>query len=260
MNWLKKKLKRKRERNIIAMLLPTSWEQLTDKQLYDVYGLANQPLSATQLKTICLFRWTNLKVNFELDNGLFECTINKQKVDLSATQIACALNTINFITEVPESLVRLSQIKRFKARPANIEGTSFREYIFIDNLYQGFIHTQNTELLKQMTRILYDAPNLFPNQAEKINTFYWWTALKQTLAKRFPHFFANADNADDNTLGQPSLHQKLTEAMNAQVRALTGGDITKEEKVLNTECWRAFAELDAIAKEQQLMKQKYGNH
>ena len=260
MNWLKKKIKRKRDKNAIAILLPTSWEQLTDKQLYDVYGLANQPLSADQIKTICLFRWAKLRVNYQMDNGIYDCTVDGKKADLSATQIACAIKTINFISDVPTAIVRISQMKKkFNARPARIEGTSFREYIFLDNLYQGFINTQNMELLRQMTQILYDAPKLAPNQAEKISTFYWWTSLKQEMSKKFPHFFASADG-EDNSLGKPSLHQKLSESMNAQIRALTGGDITKEKQVLDTDVWRALAELDAIAKEQQEMKQKYGKH
>ena len=33
------------------------------------------------------------------------------------------------------------------------------------------------------------------------------------------------------------------------IRALTGGDITKEESILKTDTWRALTELDALAKE-----------
>ena len=35
--------------------------------------------------------------------------------------------------------------------------------------------------------------------------------------------------------------------MNMQIRALTGGDITKEKEVLKMDCWRALTELDAKA-------------
>ena len=37
--------------------------------------------------------------------------------------------------------------------------------------------------------------------------------------------------------------------MNAQIRALTGGDITKEAAILQMDCWRALTELDAKARE-----------
>lgn len=38
-------------------------------------------------------------------------------------------------------------------------------------------------------------------------------------------------------------------AMNAQIRALTGGDITKEEIIRKADVWRALTELDAKARE-----------
>ena len=46
--------------------------------------------------------------------------------------------------------------------------------------------------------------------------------------------------------------------MNAQIRALTKGDITKEKQVLAMDTWRALAELDAQAKEYEEMQRKYG--
>ena len=39
--------------------------------------------------------------------------------------------------------------------------------------------------------------------------------------------------------------------MLAQIRALTGGDITKEQAVLDADTWTALAELDAKAREAQ---------
>ena len=43
--------------------------------------------------------------------------------------------------------------------------------------------------------------------------------------------------------------KQLQENMNTQIRALTGGDITKEREVLCMDCWRALTELDAKAKD-----------
>ena len=47
--------------------------------------------------------------------------------------------------------------------------------------------------------------------------------------------------------------------MNAQIRALTKGDITKESQVLALDTWRALTELDALAREYQEFNSKYGN-
>ena len=48
--------------------------------------------------------------------------------------------------------------------------------------------------------------------------------------------------------------------MNAQIRALTGGDVTKEREVLSMDCWRALTELNEKAREQQEFNQKYGRN
>ena len=46
--------------------------------------------------------------------------------------------------------------------------------------------------------------------------------------------------------------------MNAEIRALTGGDITKENQVLSMDCWRALTELNEKAREAQEWNEKYG--
>ena len=54
----------------------------------------------------------------------------------------------------------------------------------------------------------------------------------------------------------PPIGEVLRTAMNAQIRALTGGDITKEEAVLSMDTWRALTELDAKAKEVEDIKRQ----
>jgi uncharacterized protein YbjQ (UPF0145 family) len=45
--------------------------------------------------------------------------------------------------------------------------------------------------------------------------------------------------------------------MNAQIRALTGGDITKEDQILQKDTWRALTELDAKAKDAEELRKQY---
>ena len=51
-----------------------------------------------------------------------------------------------------------------------------------------------------------------------------------------------------------SFYTQLTEAMNTQIRALTKGDITKEQQVLQMDVHRALTELDAQAREYEELK------
>ena len=42
--------------------LPTSWAELSDKQLLMVFDLLSRDLSAAEVKTLCLCKWNRLKV------------------------------------------------------------------------------------------------------------------------------------------------------------------------------------------------------
>ena len=52
----------------------------------------------------------------------------------------------------------------------------------------------------------------------------------------------------------------MRKVIDAQIRALTKGDIVKEELVLQQDCWRALTELDALAREAEEFERKYGKH
>ena len=49
----------------------------------------------------------------------------------------------------------------------------------------------------------------------------------------------------------------VLESINTQIRALTDGDVTKEQQVKQTDCWRALTELDAKAREAEEFRKKF---
>ena len=51
--------------------LPTSWADLSDKQLHMVYSLFARDLSAAEVKTLCLMKWNGLKVLSQLPDKRF---------------------------------------------------------------------------------------------------------------------------------------------------------------------------------------------
>lgn len=66
---------------------------------------------------------------------------------------------------------------------------------------------------------------------ERISIFYWFAALKDTFSRKFPDFFQPINaTTGGNLLG--SSTPSVEDAMNAQIRALTKGDVTKEKEVL----------------------------
>ena len=68
------------------------------------------------------------------------------------------------------------------------------------------------------------------------------------------HFFKQTDDSESPAL---AIGKQLQELMNTQIRALTGGDITKEREVLEMDCWRALTELNAKARDAEEIKRLY---
>ena len=62
----------------------------------------------------------------------------------------------------------------------------------------------------------------------------------------FPHFLRPAESAGS---GSTPDYDTLRRNVDAQIRALTKGDVTKESQILALDTWRALTELDAQARE-----------
>lgn len=242
----------------ISIVVPKSWQELTDTQLYYIYNLFADNLSSGQIKTYCLMKWGKMKVVCRYGDG-YMLQQGENKFVVTAELLADAIHALDWIDELPSSPVRISSIGRAKALDATFMGVSLEKYLYCDNLYQGYLETQNHALLAQMGEVLYSKVNIKLNQAEKISIFYWWAALKSLFARSFPTFLQPMPVGMDNLLDDNDIGRRLQGAMNAQIRALTKGDITKENEVLAMDTWRAMTELEAQAKEYEEIKRKYGN-
>lgn len=231
--------------------LPSSWDKLNDKQLHLVYSLFASDFSSEEIKTICLLKWNGLKILSALPYGRFIIKSGRRKVILSAHQIHQATSTLDFLDSIPQMPVRIARIGKYRAISATFEQLPFEQFILIENLFQGYLNTQDNNLLQQIAKVLYRSEKVKADKVHLIGIFYWMAAIKQYFAREFPNFYQPASNDSSNLLGKPqtSTYQQLRDTTNAMIRALTGGDITKEESILKTDTWRALTELDALAKE-----------
>ncbi|MBR6747253.1 MAG: hypothetical protein IKL83_07750 [Muribaculaceae bacterium] len=230
----------------INFILPDDWQELGDKRLRYVYELIAAEHTTDEIKTICLLRWSGTKVIGRKDSGSYLLKKGKLLFEVTSVTLAELLPHLAWLGSLPTVPVRLSKINRQQALPADFEGVPFETYIICDNLYQGYLSTQNDALLDQLGATLYGKSMSF-KPAERINIFYWFAALKETLSKKYSDFFQPLAGVDDgNLLGSST---SVEDAMNAQIRALTKGDITKEAEVLALDTHRALTELNAQARE-----------
>ena len=241
----------------INFIVPHGWYELSDKQLRYVYQLLADNFATDEIKTLCLLQWSGTKVIGRQESLPSKATpsvagaylLKKGKILFEVTPLTLAelLPHLDWLGSIPTVPVRLSKINRQHALPADFSEVPFETFIICDNLYQGYLQTQNEDLLDQLGATLYGKAMTF-KPYERISIFYWFAALKDTFSRKFPDFFQPISAATGgNLLG--SAAPSVEDAMNAQIRALTKGDATKEKEVLALDTHRALTELNAQARE-----------
>lgn len=255
--------------NKIDFAFPDSWQDLSEKQLAFVFRLLADNIPMEQLKIFCLFRWNNVSVLANKGDGTYILGLrkrdktrkNQQIFSVSPLQIAEILPSLSWLDSIPDFPIRIERIGWHKALPADFQEVPFEKFIMAENLYQGYLEAmresggagskQAEELLDQLGSVLYDKARFKPWQ--KVNCFYWFTSLKNLFSRLFPDFFRPSGGADNVDNG-PST---ALDGMNAMIRALTKGDVTKEKEILKLDTWRALTELNAQAKEYREFNAKY---
>lgn len=227
--------------------VPQGWHELSDKQLRYVFDLLAKEYASDEIKTLCLLRWSATKVIGKQDSGAYLLRKGKTLFEVTPLTLAEILPALDWLGSLPTSPVRLSKINRQHALPADFSEVPFETFIICDNLYQGYLQTKDGALLDELGATLYGKSIAF-KPYERISIFYWFASLKDSLSRKYSDFFQPITGASDGNLLGSSV-PSVEDAMNAQIRALTKGDITKEAEVLALDTHRALTELNAQARE-----------
>lgn len=232
----------------INFIVPQGWHELSDKQLRYVYQLLAQNFTSDEVKTLCLLHWTGTKVIGKQNTDGYLLRKGGFLFEVTPLTLAELLPNLDWLGSLPTSPIRPVKLKHRPGIAADFDEVPFEQYIIVDNLYQGYLQTQDDTLLDEIASVVYPGIKTPLAPDERIAIFYWVASLKSSLANRYPDFFQPADTvATGNLLGSPS--QSVEAAMNAQIRALTKGDVTKEAEVLALDTHRALTELNAQARE-----------
>jgi hypothetical protein len=243
----------------IDFSVPKAWHELNDKQLKYLYSLIAKDLSIDEVKALAFLHWSETKVICRYGNDMYLLKHGAVEFPITPLQFATVVDALDWISKLPDMPVRVSQLSGHHAVSADFQGVKFETFLMCENLYQGFISTHRDQFLDEIGTMLYQfsKPHSF-NAWQRINIFYWFAALKVFFASRFNEFLQPLSSGNDNLLGSnQSLGAQLQESMDAQIRALTKGDITKEQLILSLDTWRALTELNAQAKEYKLLNDKY---
>ena len=251
----------------LNLVVPKGWGVLSDKKLMSLFRMMSMGFDQSEVKLLALLKFSGCKVIGRVPalnkRGAKDWLIRQGKnfYCVSSLQLAEVLGFLNWMDELPDLPVRVWKWKGRVALDPLLQGVPFEKFIIMENLYQGYLSNQNDGFLDQIADVLYskgkglrrfnkpkeDSLNL---SAFRLNVFYWVASIKKYFSIVFPDFFQPVADSSSNLLGSSnSLGKQLQDSMNAQIRALTKGDITKEEHILSLDTWRALTELNAQAKE-----------
>ena len=240
------------------MEIPQSWGALSASQLEYVCALlAQECYSPQEIAAYFLLRHCLTDDERRVLGSWRGVSDNE---DAIAT-LAAHSGWLRWMEQPPTTPVRLPVLDGAHAVAANLDGLSFGDYLKCENLYQGFLSSQKMEALAQMLPLLYRtedgdyAVEVEATPARCYSVLLWWMGAKPLLSALYPRLFVAAGGGDEFGDDAP-MAQQQRESMNAQIRALTDGDVTKEPQVLATDVHRALTELDAKIRDADTLKSK----
>ncbi len=244
----------------LVLNAPTSWADLSDEQFRGVLSMVGSIKNPVELKTRLFFYLCDITVEKFLGDGVRCSMLQNYRLkyfSISTRQIQSLIHEFDFVDDLDTGGRRFEVIKGCVAVDPELHGVWFKHYLRAEISFQGFLMSRNIKPLYGIFASFYrkrtneELPEGYVlTQADYMNCYCWFIHVKNVFSRNFPHFFKPVPQS-----GQPVDMRKV---MDAQIRALTKGDIIKEELILQTDVWRALTELDALAQEAEEFERKYG--
>lgn len=234
-----------------AVSVPRGWSELTDEQLRYVYTLLAMGWMGDTLQTYCLMRWAGLEVERKRTARYWLVRHEGKLLQVDVENLADSIEAMNWLNDTPDMPVRISTVDGHEAIDAQLHGLSFGDYIRLENYYQGYLMSKNEKAVAAMAEILY--PGIEGDKIEPYLAYaiiHWMVSLKKLFAQLWPDFFRPAASSADGT--PPDMRAVMV----AEIRALTGGDVTKNATVLAADTWDALTELNEKAREAREFNEK----
>ena len=239
---------------MLKISTPKLWQELTPPQLRYILTLQAQGIPSGTIQVSAFLHFAGLKI-YKTEGEFLRLRAGMKVYRVKASDIAMAAMALDFIADPPTHPQLLPELGGKQAKDAELHGVPFAHYLQIENYMQQYLRTKDATLLTPVLALLYEGN---PQEEDIDDTarymvLHWYNGLKPFLAQTFSDLFRPVSGAEGE---EPDLR----EIMLAQIRALTGGDVTKEEQVLNVDTWTALAELNAKAREAKEVNKMYNKN
>ena len=254
--------------NTISMKIPTSWNQLTTRQILFVCRLflANLTLQNFRIRAFCHFTEIKpfRKVAYNSESA-FLFYKGKTMFTIEAQEMIWFLKSVDYLTTDSNLTVNLFPSfhilwKRFRGPARKCFDITFLEFFHAEFALFMFGKTKEVRYLEHLCSILYRSSRLKPFNEGKFKSKSRWFKLLSTKRKYTVYiFYAGCRNALFNAY--PNLQRKNTTSSSRQqienpasnlkkiVYQLTLGDITKKREIENTPVWQAFDYLSMMVEQ-----------
>lgn len=257
----------KQEPKVVEIKIPANWDKLTDRQLYLLYNYRLEANVSGMEVLMVMFRLCSGLTISKLPNGIrvakmpggeaFQLT--DEMCNVIAEELSWMLERPKFSS--PRLICFWDGVTTINPL---LQGVPFSTYLKLENLWQSLLQVENNsggdynetqrKIFRAMVDIIYQGNKdwfepLYGRDGLTHSLIYWFVDLHELFYKKWPHLFKQSSSTD-------GLGVSPEEVMNAEIRALTAGDITKEEIVLQSDTWRALTELNEKAREAQEFKDK----
>jgi hypothetical protein len=243
----------------VSIALPDDWEDLNDDQLRYVCRLKACGCRGEELGTYAAVRWSGLEVSHNSRDG-WQVQAEGRMFPLEEWQLMAMARRLSWLDRV-ELPVRPSTLRRgLQAIDAYLHGMQFGIYLRLQNYWAAFLATEEPQYLREVAAILFqgDPVQMLPlDGMEQCIVVQWMMGWQAFCRKHWAYLFQGSGEGDLAT------SRDMEVSMLAQIRALTGGDVTKEQQVLELDVWSALNELnakirDAEAERKQLKNLRHG--
>lgn len=240
--------------NEITVRIPASWHDLTDSEAWTVFSLMEK-LPPETLPVNLFVAINRIKVLARSGSGNFLCSMPGVRMfEISGATLASVAAPLRFALTPPQKPWRPAKFGKLIPVDADMTGLIFRDWLVIENTLQGVIHTGDRSILDNLIPVLMRNGKSRHSQklsdSQRSALLCWILSVRGFLSLKYTHFMTPATENGNLRITEALIR----ESTDSQIRALTGGDITKEEQVLNHNLYRAIAELDAKAREYEQYK------
>lgn len=238
----------------INITVPTSYGEMTEKQTRYVINLQVAGLSQEAIWAKCFFRFSGMKLKAITEDACF-VKYKKSLLEVHPQEMDYMIRKMDFLTKKYSGLQPPTKLKCYVPVESLFENVIFSQYLETENEYQAYIFTQKMEHLHNLIAILYGKRGAkYDNngiekrakrfkrcsKTDKLQVFMWVLAVKEFFNQKYRLLFAPEAQDENEQTQAPDMYAVIQN----QVRALTDGDITKREAVLNSLTWDALEELN----------------